>query len=116
MQSVTARNVAVRATALEDAALAEHGAGPDLGDRLAVDLDGEHAVQQQEQLVGLGDALLDQRVPVLHAADVAASRRPRMMAPCSSRSSSVSTSVTSAGESSSPHGVRRPNESSIHCL
>lgn len=41
---------------------------------------------------------------------------PRMIISRSCRSRTVSTSVTSAGESSSPHGVRRPNDSFIHCL
>jgi len=37
--------------ALEQRHLAEDGAGPHLGDRLAVPLDGEHTVEQQEQLL-----------------------------------------------------------------
>ena len=104
------------AAALQHGALAEHGAGPDLGQRLAVDLDRQHAVEQQVQLAVVGSALLDERVPLLDARGCPACWPPRMIASCSSRSSSVSTSVTSAGESSSPHGVRRPNESFIHAL
>ena len=42
-------------------ALAEHRAGPELGDRLTVDLDRDHAVEDQEQLVA-HVALLHERL------------------------------------------------------
>ena len=42
----------------EHSELAEHGAGTDLGDRLAVDLDLQHAVEEHEH-VGAGLALFD---------------------------------------------------------
>ena len=58
---VTARSVAVRLTALDESAFAEDRARPDLGDRLTVDLDREHAVEQQEERVPIV-ALLGERL------------------------------------------------------
>ena len=100
-QGVTARRVAVRRP-LEQGHLADHGPGAELGDRLAVDLDPEHAVEQEVD-VGAGVALLDQGLAGLQAPERAL---PSMMATDSRRSRAVSAATTSAGESSSPQGVR----------
>src|SRR5215207_2936803 len=51
---------------LEQGHLADHGAGAELGDRLAVDLDPQHAVEEQVH-VGAGLALLDQDLVALQA-------------------------------------------------
>src|SRR5207253_5324083 len=56
-------------SALEQRSLTQDGARPDFGDRLAVDLDSKHAVEQEEQL-GTGLALLDQRRSSGHFANL----------------------------------------------
>ena len=100
--------------ALEHGPLAEDRAGSDLGDGLAVDLDRQHAVEQEEQLVARL-ALLDEALALLELADLGLSP-PRMIVADSWRSSAVSTAVTSACESSSPHGVCLPNASRYQSL
>ena len=52
--------------AFEHGSLAEHRAGAELGDRLAVDLDRQDAVEQEEQL-GARCTLLDQELAGLRA-------------------------------------------------
>ena len=69
LHSVTARSVEVRDPTFEHGSFAEHRAGSDLGERLTVDLDDQHPVEQQEQLVA-ARALLHQRLAFLHPADV----------------------------------------------
>src|SRR5215218_9352243 len=54
---------------LEQGHLADHGPGAELGHRLAVDLDHQHAVEEQVH-VGAGLALLDQDLAVLEPPEV----------------------------------------------
>ena len=61
--------------ALEQRALADHGAGAQLGEGLAVDVDADHAVEHQVELVA-GLALAGQLRALLEVADLRALRRP----------------------------------------
>ena len=98
--AVTARSVDVRGAALEHGPLAEHRARPDLGDRLAVDLD-RRAPRRAGGTARRPAALLDEHVALLQLRDSGLAP-PRMIVVDSWRSSAVSTAVTSAGESSRP--------------
>ena len=101
---VRARSVDVRAPALEQRPLPDHRAGADLG----------HARRRRPRRRARRRAAGTARrrwLPCSVSVSPAFSLRivgfgaPRMIDVDSSRSSAVSTSVTSAGESSSPHGV-----------
>src|SRR5579871_2932278 len=59
--------------ALQDRPLAVHGAGPVLGHGLAVDLDADDPVEDQEELVARL-ALGGDRLPLLHVADLGLGR------------------------------------------
>lgn len=89
-------SVDVRRPPLEQGALAEDRAGPDLGPLRAVDVDDQYAVEQEVQLATLaGENVSDCSLRIFGLA------APRIIRPDNSRSNAVSTSVTNAGESSS---------------
>ena len=101
-QAVTAISEAVRTPPSRWARSPQDRARPVLRQLLAVSLDPDHAVQDQED-IGARLALFGERGAGLELVD------PGLGAPCisctdSERSSAVSTAVTSAGESSSPRG------------
>ena len=63
---VTARSVDVRLPPSRSARSPTTAPGPELRDHLAVDLDREHAVEQEEELAPFV-ALLDERLPLRRA-------------------------------------------------
>jgi hypothetical protein len=98
--------------ALEHRALPEQGAGPDLGDRFAVDLDVDDPSSSRKSSspgspsrISASPCLTVRRSSFLPS---------RMIEADSSRSRSDSTAVVSAGESSSPQGVFLPCEVLYH--
>ena len=96
--------------AFERGSFPHHGPGPDLGHLLAVDLDDEDAVEDQED-VRAGGALLEERVAGRDGADLrlgAATHDARRQLPFQARTRRWR---RRPGESDVPHGVRSPNES-----
>ena len=101
-------------TALEQGALAEHRAGSDLGNRRAVDLDAR--TPSRSTYISSPRAPCSTRVEPCLSVSMRGFISPRMRRSESSRSSAVSTSVTSAGESCHPTGYLPRMRAATSCL